>query len=305
MSLIVPGNPASPQRMARGPLTARTKAYKSHKAMNEKREVTRGDVADGLGTLGIVRRDLLLVHSSLSSFGHVEGGADAVIDALLEAVGEEGTVVVPTHTWDRVGAGNPTFDVRGTPSGVGRITEVFRRRPQAHRGLHPTHSCAALGPLKRELMEGHETQVTPCGSKSPYQRAMELGGKIVFLGVTLRVNTSFHALEEIACVPWLFDRFELLYVLDEEGSRRRVPCRRHTDGLDRCFEEMEPILLRHGAMQKGRIGGAAVRVVEAGAMRDLLVPMLAEDPFMFLEASHGRAERRRYEEAREERRRGR
>jgi aminoglycoside 3-N-acetyltransferase len=262
--------------------------------------VDQHDIARGLQALGVRAGDALLAHSSLSRFGHVKGGADAVINALLEAVGPQGTVAVPTHTWGTVNAQNPLFDVRSSPSIVGRVTQVFRARPQARRGLHPTHSCAAIGPMADELLRDHETQVTPCGSKSPYQRLMDCGGRILFLGVTLAVNTSFHALEEIACVPWLFDRFEMLYSVDYEGRRIAVPSRRHSADMPRDYEKMDPVLEAEGAMVKGQIGEATVRVVDARRMRDLVVPMLARDPFLLLPSRAAARERERYETWREQ-----
>lgn len=257
--------------------------------------VERRDIVSGLAGLGVRAGDVLLVHSSLSRFGYVEGGADAVIDALLEAVGPSGTVVVPTHTWGTVNAKNPIFDVRRSPSIVGRITETFRARPEALRGLHPTHSCAGIGPMTQDLLRDHETQITPCGSKSPYQRVMDCGGKILFVGVPLYVNTSFHACEEIACVPWLFDRFEMLYSVDYEDRKRPVPCRRHSDGMARDYEKMEPMLQTAGVLVKGEIGEATVRAVDARRMRDIVVPMMAEDPFLLLAERPAARERRRYE----------
>ncbi len=258
--------------------------------------VTRADIAGGLASLGVAPGDVILAHSSLSRFGRVEGGADAVIDALLEAVGPRGTLLVPTHTWSAVNAKEPVFDVRRTPSVVGRITEVFRRRPGALRSLHPTHSCAAIGPAQEEMLDGHETQVTPCGSRSPYQRLIERGGTIVFLGVTLQVNTTFHALEEMACVPWLFDRFEMLYVVDYDRIERKVPSRRHADGLRRDYEALEPVLEREGALVKGHIGEAGVRVLDAARMADILLPRMAENPFLTLGVEFARRERTRYDE---------
>ncbi|MFO7958594.1 MAG: AAC(3) family N-acetyltransferase [Candidatus Brocadiia bacterium] len=260
-----------------------------------KTTVTRHDIGSGLASLGVEAGDILLVHSSLSRFGWVEGGADAVIDALVDAVGEDGNVVVPTHTWSTVHAKDPVFDVRRTPSVVGRITEVFRERPESLRSMHPTHSCAAIGPLADELTRGHETQITPCGSRSPYQRLIERGGKIVFLGVTLFVNTTFHALEETACVPWLFDRFEILYVVDYEGVRRKVPSRRHADGLRRDYEGLEPLLEREGALAKGQIGDATVRVMDAARMAGVLLPRMAENPFLTLGEEFAKRERKRYD----------
>jgi len=263
--------------------------------MKQRPVVTTDDIARGLRRLGVGGGGVILAHISLSSFGRVEGGAEAVIEALLAAVEPGGTVLVPTHTWDRINSANPVFDVRRTPSGVGRVTEAFRARPDALRSLHPTHSCAAIGPLGRSLLRDHETEVTPCGRNSPYQRLMECGGKVVFLGVTLEVNTSFHAIEEIAGVPWVFDRFEMLYAVDYDGKRIPVPSRRHTDDLDRAYEAMEPLLTSRGALVSGRIGAAAVRVIDSAAMERVLAPRLAEDPFMILSPAVAARERRSWQ----------
>ena len=67
--------------------------------------VTREIIAQALAEAGVTAGEVVLAHSSLSSFGYVDGGADAVIDALLDAVGASGTVLVPTHTWSLVNRG--------------------------------------------------------------------------------------------------------------------------------------------------------------------------------------------------------
>ena len=256
--------------------------------------VTRDDIAAGLRALGVAAGGPLLVHSSLSSFGHVEGGADTVIDALLAAVAPGETVAVPTLTHGDVNASQPVFDYRTTPCCVGRIPETFRLRPDALRSLHPTHSCAAIGPRSEELLRDHERDVTPCGGRSPYQRLMRWGGKIVFLGVGLGVNTSFHALEELACVPWLFDRFEPLSTVDRHGHLQPAPSRRHSDVMRRDFEKMEPVLIEAGALVKGPIGAAEVRIVDAAAMQRTVAPLLARDPFLLLAPQEAKRERARY-----------
>jgi aminoglycoside 3-N-acetyltransferase len=256
--------------------------------------VSQDDITAGLRALGVQAGDVILVHSSLSRFGYVEGGADAVIDALLDAVAPGGTVAVVTLTHGAVNASQPVFDHRTTPSSVGRIPETFRLRPEALRSLHPTHSCAAIGPRSEELLRDHERDITPCGGRSPYQRLMRWGGKIVFLGIGLGVNTSFHAMEELACVPWVFDRFEAVSTVGRDGQLRPVPSRRHTDGLRRDYEKMEPILAEAGALVKGPIGAAEVRVIDAAAMQRTIAPLLAEDPFLLLAPEQAKRERARY-----------
>ena len=105
----------------------------------------REQIAEALQALGLQTSHIVFVHSSLSSVGFVEGGADAVVDAFLDVLGSTGTLVVPTFTFSHGGAPNPVFDPIRDPSEMGRITEVTRTRPGAQRSCHLLHSVAASG----------------------------------------------------------------------------------------------------------------------------------------------------------------
>jgi aminoglycoside 3-N-acetyltransferase len=111
--------------------------------------VTSGDICDGLRELGIRPGAVVLAHGSLGRLGWVHGGEEAVIDALLSAVGSEGTVCMPTVSYGRYGPRHPPppFDPARTAGMAGRISERFRQRDGVIRSLHPTHSVAASGPL--------------------------------------------------------------------------------------------------------------------------------------------------------------
>jgi len=238
-------------------------------------------VVVGLEQLGVRPGDTLMVHSSLSSLGWVDGGPDAVVDALLDAVGPAGLIVMPTLTWATVNAAQPVFHEQLTPSGVGRLTEVFRHRPQAVRSLHPTHSVAALGPDAPTFVAGHERFPTPCAPGSPYGRLVDRGGHVLLIGVGLESLTLMHAFEEWAGVPWLFNRTELLWSITRNGKLLRVPSRRHTDDPrfhQRDFPSVEPALTQAGAIRVGRIGAATVRLVHAAVARACVVPLLEADP---------------------------
>src|SRR5262249_15671446 len=91
--------------------------------------LTRGRIVADLQELGLKSSGILLVHSSLSALGVVAGGARTVIDALGESLGTQGTLVLPTHSWEVMDSGCRVFDVRQTPSCVGAITEKFRAMP--------------------------------------------------------------------------------------------------------------------------------------------------------------------------------
>ena len=106
--------------------------------------VTFQEIVGALRQVQVRRGAVVYVHSSLSSMGYVQGGADSVIDAFLDVVGPEGTFCVPTIVYAGRGP-RPPFDVAGSPSEVGGITETLRLRAEARRSDNPTHSDAAIG----------------------------------------------------------------------------------------------------------------------------------------------------------------
>jgi aminoglycoside 3-N-acetyltransferase len=114
---------------------------------------------------------------------------------------------------------------------------------------------------------------------------VEWGGKVVLLGIDLEYMTLLHAFEEMAEAPRTFSPGrETLYTVRRDGSVIVVPSRRHTwaPEVERDFPGLEPVLRDAGALRLGRIGDAAVRVVDARAASDLLIPRLRSDPSFFL-----------------------
>ncbi len=244
-------------------------------------QVTRRDIVEGLRQLGVSSGDVILVHSSLKRFGRVEGGVETVIDALLEAVGPNGTVMAPTLTGaaDHNAANPPVFDVRETPCWTGIIPETFRQRPEAVRSLHPTHSVAAIGPHAEYLTKDHHTCQTPCGPDSPYLRLVELDGKVVFLGVSLSSCTLLHGVEELAQVDYHMQAEPATAaVTDPSGRVRRVTAYLHLWRTARQYPVLEPILLEEGILTIGKIGDAEIRVLRAKPTVDRVLNILKDQP---------------------------
>ena len=247
--------------------------------------MTADRLAGGLTALGVRPGGVLMVHSSLKSLGFVPGGPETVIAGLRKALGPEGTLVMPTHTWEWMGKGLRTFDAQKTPSCVGTITEVFRGLPGVVRSLHPTHSVAAIGARADWIVEGHENAATPCGEGTPYAKVIEEGGQILFLGCGLDRNTAFHTLEALANVPYFLrtdaETFELI---DARGESIERTLRRHQEHIPRRFREMEPTLAEAGALVRGQVGPARCLVVDSRKMCDVLLPKLAQDPQLMVAA---------------------
>ncbi|HEY3902208.1 MAG TPA: AAC(3) family N-acetyltransferase [Chthoniobacter sp.] len=162
--------------------------------------MTRSGLRRDLEQLGVRSGDILCVHSSLKRLGLVIGGVRTVIEALLDAVGSEGTIMMPAYSGDlsdpaewrfppvpselipQIRAETPPYDPTLTPTrGMGAIPEYFRRYPGVVRSPHPQSSFAAIGPRALELVGKHPLPFR-FGPKSPLGRLKDLNGKVLMLG---------------------------------------------------------------------------------------------------------------------------
>jgi aminoglycoside 3-N-acetyltransferase len=264
--------------------------------------VTHELLLAGFRELGMEPGGLVMVHSSLSSFGYVEGGAEAVIEALLEAIAPGGTLVLPALCQRDKERREETWDIARSPSDVGRTTEVFRARhlragnvargagvPPAHviRSDHFTHSVAALGPLAEEITRGHATahgRPGPWGERafghgSPWEKLYEHNARYCFLGVTFRVHTLRHFIQSVLLE-------ETLERLPAEAS---AELRGRAAGWNRAGifpwwsgEQEEEALAARGLITTVPIGGATCRSIPARTDVDTLLQLIRAQPAEWL-----------------------
>lgn len=178
--------------------------------------ITKSEIKEGLYNLGVREGMVLEVHASLSSFGYVVGGAQSVVDALIELIGEEGTLLMPLQMagnsevskWvnppveykdiKKVRDNIPAFDKNASETMfMGEIVENLRRRSGVVISSHPSLSFVAKGRHAHQLCN-HQSIHFPLSSESPNARLYELRGYCLLLGVGFDVCTSMH-LAEYAC----------------------------------------------------------------------------------------------------------
>lgn len=194
------------------------------------------DVINAFKDIGILPTDTLLVHSSMKSMGHVDGGPHTVIDALIEVV-DKGTLVFPTLFQKERHIAYKEWDIANSPSSVGLLSETFRRMPSVVRSDNETHSVAALGVNAEYITSTHrggKGRVGVFGSSpfsytSPWQKMYELDAKVVMLGVTMMYNTFKHFVEYI-----LVD--EILQSLDEDTQKEATSLLQTFDYNPTCPE---------------------------------------------------------------------
>jgi aminoglycoside 3-N-acetyltransferase len=243
---------------------------------------TKSSLLEQLHHLGIDREGTLLMHSSMKSIGAVEGGADTVLDALSEYM-KEGLLVLPTHTWSYINTENPKFYVEDSPSCVGILPEIFRKRAGVVRSWHPTHSVAALGKDAAEFTAGDERFDTPCARGSAWGKLLDRQATIILVGCDLRRNTFIHGIEEWCDIPGrLSDGHQPLVTVLADGTEISVPSRRHCgQRWSEHFWKVDHVLEESGAMKKASWGDAEVRVCDTVRLTEVLSSMLHDNPDLF------------------------
>jgi aminoglycoside 3-N-acetyltransferase len=261
--------------------------------------VTSGDLRAALRDLGLAGQTLM-VHSSLRAFGHVEGGAEAVLEALEGLAGCGGTLVLPSFAWcadedaegrdlpaeglPAEGLGVRAFDPTETPADTGRISDTFWRRPGVQRSAHPTHALAARGPHAAHLLAGHGL-TRCCPWNGPYGRLAHLDAWVLLLGVGVASLTFLHALEDRAEVPYLGRAVG--YVRWPDGRVWAVPQTHYPSGHREFYHPGSRLAQWIGtwgpeARRTTRVGAATVTALRASALAQRVGERLAADPFCLL-----------------------
>lgn len=174
---------------------------------------TRESMVRDFRQLGVQPGMTVIVHSSLRKLGWVCGGPVAVMQALMDVLTEQGTLVMPAHTgnysdpaawqnppvpqpwWQMIYEAMPAFDPQVTPTYLmGAIAETFRSSPDVYRSNHPQVSFSAWG-RHAEYVTAHHTLEYGLGEDSPLARIYDLDGWVLLLGVGYDRNTSFHLAE--------------------------------------------------------------------------------------------------------------
>ena len=251
------------------------------------RVVTKQEIVNALKTVGLSAGDTVMVHTSLRKMGYVCGGAQTIIESLIEVVGEEGTIMMPTQSWknldpetgvhwdadesewDIIRENWPAYDKNITPTNtMGAVAEMFRSWPGSLRSDHPARSVSAWGKHASYLVEKHDLS-NIFGEGSPIAKLYELKGKVLLLGVGYDKNTSLHLADVRAEYPGKHNCVEHSAVLEEGKRVWKAYETLFVDGED--FKEIGEAFEETCAFASGQIGDAVIKLMEQRVLVDFAV----------------------------------
>ena len=178
--------------------------------------------AEYLDGIGIEKGDILDIASDMMSVmmycrrKKLRFDPNHLLDTLKEMVGEEGTVMVRTFTWDF--CHDTPFDIKESPSRSGSLGDVAMKREEFKRTQHPIYSWMVWGKYQEELCA--MTNSSAFGINTPFDFLDKKHGKQLVIGnLTTTACTQIHHCEALAEVPYRLDKVFKGEYVDENGNR--------------------------------------------------------------------------------------
>jgi aminoglycoside 3-N-acetyltransferase len=232
------------------------------------------DVTEQLRALGVERGGVLLVHTSFRALRPVEDGPAGLIQALRDALGPDGTLVMPSWPGDD----STPFDPRTTAAApdLGVTADTFWRMPGVRRSSQ-MFAFAAAGP-HAERITSDPLPLPPHRPESPVGRVHELDGQVLLLGVGHDGNTTLHLAELMANVPY---RVTKQITVLENGRPTRIEYGENDHCCQR-FALADDWLRERGLQREGRVGNAHARLMRSREVVTVAREHLLRDPLIFL-----------------------
>lgn len=237
-------------------------------------KLSQAEVSSQLRILGVRRGGVLLVHTSFRAVRPIAGGPAGLIAALRDALGPQGTLVMPSWSGD---ADEP-FDPRTSASAddLGIVAQTFWRLPGVRRSDH-CQAFAAVGP-QAATVTADPLPLPPHIPASPVGRVHDLNGQVLLLGVGHDANTTLHLAELLASVPY---RTESWCTVLENGRPVQI---RYGENDHCCarFALADEWLRGAGRQSEGQVGHAHARLADSRDIVALAIERLVADPLLFL-----------------------
>ena len=172
-------------------------------------EYSKKDIINSLKKVGLKKNDTIYLSFELYKFGNLKEAKSkndyykSFFDSINKIIGKKGTIAVNTYTFQTLRFGKK-FDYKRTKCTSGEFSEYIRKRKGSLRSNHPVFSVSALGRHKKYICNNNSYH--NYGYGSPYQKFLDLDGKLLNLGMDPCFNPFFHVAEFLVGVPFYYNK---------------------------------------------------------------------------------------------------
>jgi aminoglycoside 3-N-acetyltransferase len=247
-------------------------------------DYSRDDLVRALRAVGVREGDVVFSHTSVGMLGRPAEGlsketvADLFLSAFREALGPEGTWVLPAYSYSYTSG--ELFDPAATPPGnMGLLTEMFWQRPDFHRSLDPIFSVVATGARAEELVR--DVPDDCFGDDCIYARLIAADGAICNVGIGSH-SALIHHVEQKLGVPYRYIKM-FKGTTRVNGSERESEVAYNVRDLDSprtpaYFMRLDHDARADGSVKAEQVGRGEVNLIRARRMEELIIAGLERDP---------------------------
>lgn len=181
-------------------------------------KVTPAEFGKALQDLGVKPGMQMIVHSTFSSLGSIDGKVEEFCAELQKAVSTDGTLLMPAFSFQVYADKEDVFDVTNSRSATGILTDTFRKMPEVYRSFDPCHSYSAWGKDAEKFVAGHHLVPTIDPEASPLGMLYKAGGYVLTISSASSV-TFMHLVEEMCGAECCSKRSEEFDTILPDGSK--------------------------------------------------------------------------------------
>jgi aminoglycoside 3-N-acetyltransferase len=252
-------------------------------------KIDKAEIVDNLSDRwnrsGLSHGDTFLLHSNLKRLifefkrKKIKISVDLIIDSFLNVVGKNGTIIVPLFNFDFINRN--VFSIKNTPSQMGILTELFRKKYSSCRTGHPVYSFGVFG-KKKKYFENIDN-FSAYGEESPFAVLKRFGGKIAILDLEDQDSMTFyHHIEEINNVPWRYNKIFNGLCVDKNGKKKNkeysIFVRKIDLNVKTNVNPMGDLLWKNGLYKGSKpFEGTGLRVIQSAEMCNFVTEIIKKN----------------------------
>lgn len=251
-----------------------------------KPRLCKSDLVQQLNEIYDLKSQIVNVKASLKSIGFIDGGADTLIDALLECVGKDGTIVTdsfvrsyPIYSFQLY----TTVVDENTPSYAGALANAMIKREESYRSEHPVQKFCAIGKYAKELCHSHNR------NSYAYQVLQDIS---LMGGINLKIGSDYKVpgvgTTHVAVGNLAFRQLRLpRYVRYKDINGLSKFFRVNWSGLCLCtLTKLVPYYDQNNCLlATGNLGSAPVKITNMSQTLALETELIRKNPSEFLTCS--------------------